>query len=97
MELPDGIVGELLQTLNRKGVLGEDTDLDRLIQDNNSGAYGYYIENSLPNNIPSDAKRGTILVINQSGNLMQIISCYESNKIWRRVGVNNQFKGWIEI
>lgn len=81
----------------QKGVIGSETNVSTLTGNNDSGVYGFFIENSLPIGIPADAVRGVLIVANQQGNLLQIISCYERNKVWRRVGISSNFKDWIEI
>lgn len=94
---PTGLVGGLIEALNRKGLLGSESDLNNLYNNGDSGIYGYYVENGIPSNVPSKVKRGIIIIVNIAGNLMQLISCYESNKIWRRVGAMNTLRGWLEI
>lgn len=90
-------VGGLIGALTRKGVIGHETDLSTLKEDKDSGIYGFYMENGLPIGIPDGLIRGAIIVANQQGNLLQIICCYEQNKIYRRVGIMSGFKGWEEM
>lgn len=98
-----GDVGARLEfdrVLINHGVINESTDLNELVNDKDSGIYGYFAEKGIPLNAPSEAKRGVVCVDANTGNIVHTISCYESNKVWRRVGVisnGNQFKGWIEM